>query len=142
MTTGSKSSYDGAALVLWDVDHTLVNAGGVGRIFYARAFEAVTGRPLSEIAPMTGRTQRAIITDTLRLNGVSNPDVLFDNFYSALGVAAEQSKGRIRELGRVLPGAAEAIGSFDGAHAVQSLVTGNIRPYRYRQTPGVRSRRN
>ncbi|MDT3397534.1 haloacid dehalogenase-like hydrolase [Streptomyces sp. B1866] len=128
MTTGSKSSYDGAALVLWDVDHTLVNAGGVGRIFYARAFEAVTGRPLTEIAPMTGRTERAIITDTLRLNGVSNPDALFDNFYSALGVASEQSKGRIRELGRVLAGAAEAIASFDGGHAVQSLVTGNIRP--------------
>lgn len=127
-TTGSKTSYDGAALVLWDVDHTLVNAGGVGRIFYARAFEAVTGRALTEIAPMTGRTERAIITDTLKLNGVSDPDVLFDNFYSALGEAAEGAIDQIRETGRALPGAAEAITAFDGAHAVQSLVTGNIRP--------------
>lgn len=127
-TTSSKNSFDGAALVLWDVDHTLVNAGGVGRVFYARAFEAVTGRPMGEIAPMTGRTERAIITDTLRLNGVSDPDALFDNFYSALGEAAEGAIDQIREVGRSLPGATEAIGCFDGGHAVQSLVTGNIRP--------------
>lgn len=128
MTTGSKSSYDGAALVLWDVDHTLVNAGGVGRIFYARAFEAVTGRPLTEMPSMTGRTERAIITDTLKLNGVKDPDILFDNFYSALGEAAEGAIDQIREAGQALPGAADAITTFDGAHAVQSLVTGNIRP--------------
>jgi phosphoglycolate phosphatase len=127
-TTDGKSSYDGAALVLWDVDHTLVNAGGVGRVFYARAFQTVTGRPLTEIAPMTGRTERAIITDTLKLNGVSDPNMLFDNFYSALGRAAESAIDQIRETGRALPGATEAMASFDGGHAVQSLVTGNIRP--------------
>lgn len=121
------TSYDGAALVLWDVDHTLVSIGGVSRSLYAHAFQAVTGQPMRGLAVMTGRTERAIIAETLALNGIENTDALFGDFYAALGDAAEQLQNRIRDAGQALPGAAEAIATVADLHAVQSVVTGNIR---------------
>ena len=33
-------------LVLWDIDHTLIETRGVGGEIYADAFRAVTGHPL------------------------------------------------------------------------------------------------
>ncbi|BBA96048.1 putative hydrolase [Actinacidiphila reveromycinica] len=117
------------SLVLWDVDHTLVSiGGGVSRSIYERAFQRVTGEPLGELADMSGRTDQAIMVETLHLNGVHEPEALFDDFYAALAVAAEQLTGRMREVGIVLPGAREAIESCAARGTVQSAVTGNIRP--------------
>ncbi|WEH33089.1 haloacid dehalogenase-like hydrolase [Streptomyces sp. AM 4-1-1] len=119
----------GRHLILWDVDHTLVSiGGGVSRAIYAQAFESVTGRPLGPLADMSGRTEQAIMVETLRLNGVHEPEALFDGFYAALARAAEQQAGRMREIGVVLPGAREALRSCATHNAVQSAVTGNIRP--------------
>lgn len=117
------------ALILWDVDQTLVSIkDGVSRDLYERAFAKVTGQPLGELAGMAGRTEQAILVETLRLNGIDEPEALFDDFYVALAVAAEELKGRMREVGVVLPGAREAIASCADRHAVQSAVTGNLRP--------------
>lgn len=118
-----------ARLILWDVDHTLVSiGGGVSRSIYERAFDQVTGRPLGELADMSGRTEQAIMVETLRLNGVDEPEALFDDLYAALAAAAEQLADRMREVGIVLPGAREAIASCAARDTVQSAVTGNIRP--------------
>lgn len=121
-------SHGEASLVLWDVDQTLVSVGGVSRSIYERAFRSVTGAPLRELAPMTGRTERAIVIDTLKMNGVEDPDSLVSAFYSALDVAAQELEGEIRRSGILLPGAHEAITTLAGRRTVQSVVTGNIRP--------------
>jgi phosphoglycolate phosphatase-like HAD superfamily hydrolase len=113
------------ALVLWDVDKTLVDVAGVSRDIYAVAFEKVTGRPLERLADMTGRTEHAILVDTLTLNGVS--DTRFDAFYDALGWAAHDLRDKMREVGRALPGARDAIAALRREGVVQSLATGNIR---------------
>ena len=113
------------ALVLWDVDKTLVDVSGVSRDIYAVAFEKVTGRPLDELADMAGRTEHAILVDTLRLNGVS--ETKFDPFYDALGLAAQSLQGKMREVGRALPGAHRAIAALRREGVVQSLATGNLR---------------
>jgi phosphoglycolate phosphatase-like HAD superfamily hydrolase len=119
----------GPSLILWDIDHTLVRVGGgVSRSIYERAFRRVTGRPLGELADMSGRTEQAIMVETLRLNGVDEPEALFDDFYTALAAAAEQLTDRMREVGVVLPGVREAIASCAARDTVQSAVTGNIRP--------------
>jgi len=34
-----------ALLVLWDIDHTLIENHGVNKEIYALAFELLTGRP-------------------------------------------------------------------------------------------------
>lgn len=113
-------------LILWDIDHTLVSIRGVSRDIYAEAFEQVIGRPMEHLADMTGRTEEAIIRETLELNGV-DPGTSFDAFYAALGEAARSLEPAMREHGAALPGAAEAIAGFADEGYVQSVVTGNIR---------------
>ena len=55
-------------MVLWDVDHTLIETRGVGLAIYRRAFPAATGRPLDRLAVVSGRTELDIMRETLRLN--------------------------------------------------------------------------
>lgn len=112
-------------LVLWDIDHTLVSITGVGREIYARVFERVTGQPLVHLAQMAGRTEQAILRETLLLNGV-DAGASFDAFYVALEEVARSLEGRMRESGRVLPGVRNALAALRADGAVQSLVTGNI----------------
>src|SRR5215831_6600894 len=52
-------------LVLWDIDHTLVDAAGVGVEAFIVAFRRLFGRDPLGLPVMSGRTDRAIVTDTL-----------------------------------------------------------------------------
>lgn len=112
-------------LVLWDIDHTLVSTAGVSREIYELAFERVVGRPLVHLADMAGRTERAITRETLELNGVE-PDHRVEAFHAALVEATRSLEGRMRERGRALPGAREALTSLAQDGTVQSVVTGNL----------------
>jgi len=123
----SRNQHD-EVLILWDVDKTLVNLGGFSRSLYQSAFLSVTGKPLEHLAPMAGQTERAIATETFELHGIRASDELFHRFCTALAKAAQDMKNRIHEIGKALPGAHEAIASFEKKRAVQSLVTGNIQP--------------
>jgi phosphoglycolate phosphatase-like HAD superfamily hydrolase len=67
-------------LILWDIDRTLVTTGEVSREIYERAFEEIVGQPLRELADMAGRTEQAVLVDTLSLHGVTNPESNFDDF--------------------------------------------------------------
>ncbi len=71
-----------ARLVLWDVDHTLVSIGRVGREIYELAFAEQFGRPLPEVSSvsMAGRTDRAIALEVLAVAGVSDPLAQLDQF--------------------------------------------------------------
>lgn len=114
-------------LVLWDVDHTLVDVDGLGREAYDVAFLRLYGRPVVHQPPMAGRTDRAIALDMLRLNGVpDDPDQL-----EALRAAAEDALDELAHLlpsrGRALPGALDALRAFAALDGVQSLLTGNVR---------------
>jgi hypothetical protein len=40
------TSLNQSALILWDIDHTLVAIGEVSREIYEKAFEEVVGQPL------------------------------------------------------------------------------------------------
>jgi phosphoglycolate phosphatase len=116
-----------AVLVLWDIDHTLIESGGVGRQVYAAAFEKVTGRRLEHMAELSGRTEPMIFRETLQLHGIDDPGDLFDRF------AEEQARGyaehadELRTKGRVLPGAAEVLRILASRDdVIQSVLTGNI----------------
>lgn len=111
---------------MWDVDHTLVDVGSVSREIYARAFLAVTKQPLQELADMSGRTEKAILVDTLALHGVPATEETLEEFYAALAVAAGDLRERMRSQGRRLSGAREAIAALSGDGVVQTVVTGNI----------------
>lgn len=122
-------------LVLWDVDHTLINAGRAGWRVYQLAFGEMFGRDVPAAPSMAGRTDRAIALETLALAGVPHARTQVDAFQRLLAQLAPGVADLVREYGRVLPGAAEAVralastatGSPDGAPLVQSVLTGNMR---------------
>jgi phosphoglycolate phosphatase-like HAD superfamily hydrolase len=118
---------DDDVLVLWDIDGTLLNAGGVGRDLYGVVFLQLFGRSLSACAPMAGRTDRAIILETLTLAGVDEPRRYIDPFIAGLGAQAPLMRSAMAARGQVLPGAAAAL-ALVGGYAQQSVLTGNIRP--------------
>jgi phosphoglycolate phosphatase len=116
-------------LVLWNVDHTLVDVGRVTREAYAEAFHRVTGRPLVRLAPTAGRTESEIIFETLAFNDVVTTEDHLSEFMAALGDAFAARRKAIRKDGRVLPGAREALAAVGRLReVVQSVLTGSIEP--------------
>ncbi|EFC81667.1 haloacid dehalogenase-like hydrolase [Parafrankia sp. EUN1f] len=115
------------ALVLWDIDATLLTIRPLGREIHAAAFAETIGRPLRERAVTTGRTEQAIVLDTLRANDAPTDADTISALFEAMGRAAVTIEDRMREFGRQMPGAAAAIASLAVAGVVQSVVTGNLR---------------
>src|ERR1700756_5140397 len=122
--TGSGGSQMNDVLVLWDIDGTLLNASGVGRDLYNVVFLQQFGRSLSAYAPMAGRTDRAIILETLILAGVDEPRRYVDPFIAGLSAPAPLVQSAMVTRGRALPGAAAAL-ALVARHAHQSVLTGN-----------------
>jgi phosphoglycolate phosphatase len=116
-------------LVLWDVDGTLVDAAGLGTRMYEVVFRSMFGRELLDVAPKAGRTDRAIISDTLALSGVPDAPAWVEPFLVALAEHVRSLEGQAGGTVRALPGAAAALAALalDG-RARQSVLTGNIRP--------------
>lgn len=134
-------------LVLWDVDYTLVDSGGVGRELYQRAFSDMFGRPMPQPGSMAGRTDRAIMAEVLSLAGEAEQAGLIEAFHEVIAAGAAGLADMVRQRSRALPGAAAAlaalaeVGTVDGRAptqtapglgrarpaVVQSLLTGNIR---------------
>jgi phosphoglycolate phosphatase len=114
-------------LVLWDIDGTLLNADGVGRDLYDVVFVQLFGRSIDAFAPMAGRTDRAIILETLTMAGVDEPRRYVDPFIAGLTAHAPSVREMVAVRGRALPGASEVLRGLQG-RAHQSVLTGNIRP--------------
>jgi phosphoglycolate phosphatase len=138
-------------LVLWDIDFTLINAGGVGTRLYRRVFRDLFGTDLPGAADMAGRTDRAIVLDTLARAGIPEPRQHLDQFLARLAALAPAGRELAVQHSRALPGAAAALDALaafapgrDGCGAgtgadepsadgpgvcvVQSVLTGNVRP--------------
>ncbi len=115
--------------MLWDVDHTLVHGGPAGGRLYPAVFRELFGRELPGAAPMAGRTDRAIIAETLTMAGIPEPAGHVEAFLARL---AAQAPGLLARLaadgGRALPGAQAALAAVAGPPplAVQSVLTGNV----------------
>jgi phosphoglycolate phosphatase len=117
-------------LVLWDVDYTLLNAGGTGAVVYRSVFRDLFGRDPAEVAPMAGRTERAIILETLAGSGVGEPLEHVDAFVAELARRAPGLRATFEARGHALPGAGAALAAVAGLGraVVQSVLTGNVRP--------------
>ncbi|ADP80539.1 HAD family hydrolase [Pseudofrankia inefficax] len=116
-------------LVLWDIDLTLINARGMGRVVYERVFPGVTGQPMREVAMLFGgRTELETIRDTLELHGLPATDELVDGLLAALAEGFEAARAELTARGVVLPGALEALVALaDRPGLWQSVLTGNTR---------------
>jgi phosphoglycolate phosphatase-like HAD superfamily hydrolase len=120
-------------LVLWDIDGTLVQAGEVGRDIFTEAFQAVVGRAPDEVAAralvMAGRTDPEIALEFLTAHEIAEGARHLPAFSEALVTALAAKAALIRERGRALPGAREALAALGRTEGVvQSLLTGNLQP--------------
>ena len=117
--------------MLWDVDFTLVDTAGVGKHLYQETMAELYGLELpAGLQSMAGRTDASIAMEVLTLAGVPDPLDQLAAFQAVQATRAPQLDGMLRERGRVLPGAAEAIAALAGpgypGTVIQSLLTGNI----------------
>jgi phosphoglycolate phosphatase-like HAD superfamily hydrolase len=116
-------------LILWDIDHTLIETGGVGSEVFKDAFEQVTGRHINELADVTGRTEQVIFRETLDLYDIEDPGDYFPKFVEAQAAGYRARAEEMRQRGRALPGAREALAAFaELPHITQTILTGNPKP--------------
>jgi phosphoglycolate phosphatase-like HAD superfamily hydrolase len=118
-------------LVLWDVDHTLIENSGVSKMNYMRAFEILVGRPVESRPHTDGRTDLEIMDNLLRAHGVDAEEYRAQ-FVDVLEQAMRENDTALRERGFALAGAEEALDALARESSiVQSVLTGNI-PYNAR----------
>ncbi|MEU4201131.1 HAD hydrolase-like protein [Streptomyces sp. NPDC026294] len=116
-----------AQLVLWDIDHTLVDTRGVGRSLFAEAFCQVTGLEMKEQAKIDGLTEPVIFRETAKLHGLATSRTDFDAFAQALGEGHVRRAAELRERGHALNGAASVLDALADRGLLQTVVTGNVR---------------
>ncbi|MCP2247696.1 HAD family hydrolase [Lentzea aerocolonigenes] len=115
-------------LVLWDIDHTLLQSRGMGREMYERAIPAAFGQPFRQLADVSGRTELDIIAETLKLHGIEPTDEATSKLVDALIDSYEVGRDEFASRARVLPGAREALTALAAEPTVhQGVLTGNLR---------------
>ncbi|GIH26846.1 haloacid dehalogenase [Acrocarpospora phusangensis] len=116
-------------LVLWDIDHTLIDAGSVARPAYATAFQKATGLVLDQPWQFDGRTELAAATEVMRIHGVEPVADLVAAFIELLTLELRARAADMAANGYVLPGAADALTALGDVPGVrQSVLTGNLYP--------------
>jgi phosphoglycolate phosphatase len=104
-------------LVLWDVDYTLLDAGGAGMELYRIAFGELFGGEPPVPGRMSGRTDRAIALEVLTLAGIPDPRQHIAAFQAVMAAHAQELTDVIRSGGTALPGAAEALTALASARS-------------------------
>ncbi|MFF8604419.1 HAD family hydrolase [Streptomyces sp. NPDC015346] len=112
-------------IILWDIDHTLIENAGVSKEIYASAFSALAGRQPTGPARTEGRTDRLIMRDMFLRDGLPEPD--WPAVEAALAHAGEERLNDLRLRGTALPGVREALKAvLVHGNWVSSVLTGNI----------------
>jgi phosphoglycolate phosphatase-like HAD superfamily hydrolase len=115
-------------LVLWDIDHTLIENGGVSKETYALAFELLTGSEPA-VQPVTdGRTDFQIMHELLAANSLATDKyVSIAQFETVLADAMTSKASELPQRGYVLGGVMDALKTLASVPTViQSVLTGNI----------------
>jgi phosphoglycolate phosphatase-like HAD superfamily hydrolase len=116
-------------LLLWDVDHTLIENGGVSKEIYARAFDLLAGHPPTESIQTDGRTDFEIMANLLAANDRPDAEHSQTEITSALRTAMDDKFAELKRRGSVLPGAREVLlAVLEQPFIHQSVLTGNIAP--------------
>lgn len=115
-------------LVLWDIDHTLIETRGVGGELYRAAFEEITGRKMEHQVEVTGKTEPAILAETLKAHGLEPSTDYQLTYADALARQYEQHADELRDRGRTLPGARDTLAALaERPDVIQTVLTGNLR---------------
>jgi phosphoglycolate phosphatase-like HAD superfamily hydrolase len=113
-------------LVLWDIDHTLLQTGGVGSEVFRAAFMATTGRELENPPDPTGKLEPALFAAACAENGIPTSAELFEAFAAAQEQGYRSRAADLAERGRVLPGVRELLAALaDAPGVIQTVLSGN-----------------
>jgi phosphoglycolate phosphatase-like HAD superfamily hydrolase len=113
-------------LILWDVDHTLIENSGVSKDIYSAAFRLLNSVEAFIPAVTNGKTDRLIMRDMFKSNDVATP--AWPLIEAALAAAGIGNQENLKRRGYILPGAIPILESLEAApDVVQTVVTGNIR---------------
>ncbi|MGH3645708.1 MAG: HAD family hydrolase [Micromonosporaceae bacterium] len=114
-------------LVLWDIDHTLIENGGVSKETYAAAYEILTGASPKHRPQTDGRTDPAIMRDLFASHNTDFTGSDDKDLFPALIQAMRANRDALATRGYPLPGAEEVLRALQAdASIVQSVLTGNI----------------
>ncbi len=112
-------------IILWDIDHTLVENAGVSKEIYRAAFTQLAGRRPDVPVVTEGRTDRLIMRDLFADHGLSQPT--WPDIEHALETSGTEHRAELARRGYVLPGAREALMIAASRRSwVSSVLTGNI----------------
>jgi phosphoglycolate phosphatase len=118
-------------LVLFDIDGTLLNSGGLGRASMQRALGMVFGSPGNPSYRYDGKTDKQIVRDVMRLEGHSDEHIdsrmekLIDLYLEGLRTGAKSGKFNVRPL----EGVVELLDALERRDdVVLGLLTGNVEP--------------
>ncbi len=113
-------------VLLFDIDGTLVHAGGAGRLALTRALHTEFDVPSPHLeVGFAGRTDRAIVSEALIEHGLEPDEERFGRYLDAYLEHLPQSL--TEQAGHVLPGARELLDALDArSDVILGLVTGNI----------------
>lgn len=130
--SGRRGAVAAPVLVLWDLDLTLLNPAGFGTRMITPVLADRLGREPVMSVSFAGRTDRAILTDLLELNGVDGSDNDDDEIASVLDAVATRCELFGHDLlasgGGPLPGAHDAVRALAADPLIhQGIVTGNMR---------------
>ena len=116
-------------LVLFDIDGTLLNSGGMGRASMQRALGLIFGSPGNPSYRYDGKTDKQIVRDVMRLEGHSDEhidsrmDKLIEIYLEGLRDGSKSGKFNVRPLEGV-PEILDALEARDDI--VLGLLTGNV----------------
>ncbi|MFL5593483.1 MAG: HAD family hydrolase [Gemmatimonadaceae bacterium] len=118
-------------LVLFDIDGTLLNSGGMGRASMQRALGKVFGSPGNPAYRYDGKTDKQIVRDVMRLEGHSDEHIdsrmekLIELYLDGLREGAKGGKFNVRPL----TGVVELLDALEKRDdVVLGLLTGNVEP--------------
>jgi phosphoglycolate phosphatase len=118
-------------LVLFDIDGTLLNSGGMGRVAMQRALSQVFGSPGDPSYRYDGKTDKQIVRDTMRLEGHSDEYIdarmqqMIELYLDGLREGATSGSFKVRPLDGVVEILAELEKRDD---VILGLLTGNVEP--------------
>ena len=116
-------------LVLFDIDGTLLNSGGMGRASMQRALAEVFGSSGNPSYRYDGKTDKQIVRDTMRLEGHtdehidSRMETLIDLYLDGLRTGVNSGDFHVRPL----DGVVELLDALEARKdVVLGLLTGNV----------------
>jgi phosphoglycolate phosphatase len=118
-------------LVLFDIDGTLLNSGGMGRAAMQKALGQIFGSPGNPSYRYDGKTDKQIVREVMKMEGHSDAHIdsrmekLVQVYLEGLREAAKSGKFNIRPLDGI-PEILDALEERDDV--ILGLLTGNVEP--------------